>query len=202
MLILLINCFAGTCIYSKALSGYNSIKQHVSIETAVTYLYTVRLDEMGKNNIKMGWIPARDMAFSSKGKTARFRIQSAVVDPGKGPRGRSSQGSPQILAQQVRDHSWTVRQKIYTFLGGGGVWVGQWREGHGPRPHWEIFLFPYLKTYFTQICCHVIFRQQIKTFDSNNFTMSLMSSFQNACPWKGKLYIQYSPKVIHVQKVA
>ena len=30
------------------------------------------------------------------------------------------QGSPQILAQQVRDHSLTVRQKIYTFLGGGG----------------------------------------------------------------------------------
>ena len=82
MLILLINCFAGTCIYSKALSGYNSIKQHVSIETAVTYLYTVRLDEMGKNNIKMGWIPTRDMAFSSKGKAARFRqIQ------GRGPGG-------------------------------------------------------------------------------------------------------------------
>ena len=32
----------------KALSGYNSIKQHVCIETAVTYLYTVRLDEMGE----------------------------------------------------------------------------------------------------------------------------------------------------------
>ena len=82
MLILLINCFAGTRIYSKALSGYNSIKQHVSIETVVTYLYTVRLDEMGKNNIKMGWIPTRDMAFSSKGKAARFRqIQ------GRGPGG-------------------------------------------------------------------------------------------------------------------
>ena len=85
MLILLINSFAGTCIYSKALSGYNSIKQNVSIETAVTYLYTVRLDEMGKNNIKMGWIPTRDMAFSSKGKAARFRIQSAVANPGEGP---------------------------------------------------------------------------------------------------------------------
>ena len=85
MLILLINSFAGTCIYSKALSGYNSIKQNVSIETAVTYLYTVRLDEMGKNNIKMDWIPTRDMAFSSKGKAARFRIQSAVANPGEGP---------------------------------------------------------------------------------------------------------------------
>ena len=69
------------------------------------------------------------MAFSSKGKTARFRIQSAVADPGKGPRGRSSQGSPQILAQQVRDHSWTVRQKIYTFLGGGGVGGRGWGSG-------------------------------------------------------------------------
>ena len=28
----------------------------------------------------------------------------------------------------------------------------------------------------------VIFRQQFKAFDSNNFTMSLMYSFQNACP--------------------
>ena len=78
------------------------------------------------------------------------------------------------------------KEKKYTLFSGGGGGgsgaVGQWREGHGPRPHWEIFLFPYLKTYFTQICCRVIFRQQIKTFDSNNFTMSLMSSFQNACP--------------------
>ena len=62
--------------YIKALSGYNSIKQHVCIETAVTYLYTVRLGEKGEDNMKMGWIPTRDMAFSSKGETARFRIQS------------------------------------------------------------------------------------------------------------------------------
>ena len=76
------------------------------------------------------------------------------------------------------------KAKRYTLFsgGGGGRGVGEWREGHGPRPPWEIFLFPYFKTYFTQICCRVIFRQQIKTFDSNNFTMSLMSSFQNACP--------------------
>ena len=75
------------------------------------------------------------------------------------------------------------KAKRYTlFSGGGGEGGGEWREGHGPRPPWEIFLFPYFKTYFTQICCRVIFRQQIKTFDSNNFTMSLMSSFQNACP--------------------
>ena len=55
-----------------------------------------------------------------------------------------------------------------TFLGSGG-WgegVGRWSEVHGPRRHWEIFLFPYFKTYFTQICCRVIFRQQIKTFHS------------------------------------
>ena len=72
-------------------------------------------------------------------------------------------------------------KNVYFFseVGRGG---GQWSEGYGPRPHWEIFFFPYLKTYFTQICRRVIFRQQIKTFDSNNFTMSLMSSFQNACP--------------------
>jgi len=97
-LILLINCFAGTCIYIKALSGYNSIKQHVSIETSVTYLYTVRLNEMGKNNIKMGWIPTRDMAFSSKGKAARFRIQSEVADPGEGPRG----AAPPLFLDQLR----------------------------------------------------------------------------------------------------
>ena len=49
-----------------------------------------------------------------------------------------------------------------------GAGVGRWSEVHGPRPHCEIFLFPYFKTYFTQICCLVIFRQQIKTFHSNN----------------------------------
>ena len=52
-----------------------------------------------------------------------------------------------------------------TFLGSGGG-GGRWSEVHGPRRHWEIFLFPYFKTYFTQICCRVIFRQQIKTFHS------------------------------------
>ena len=44
------------------------------------------------------------------------------------------------------------------------------------------FLFPYFQTYFAQICCRAILRQQIKKLDSNNFTMSLMFSFQNACP--------------------
>ena len=39
--------------YIKALSGYNSIKQDVCIETAVTYLYTVRLDEKGEDNMKI-----------------------------------------------------------------------------------------------------------------------------------------------------
>ena len=43
----------------------------------------------------------------------------------------------------------------------------------------------------------LIFKQQFKAFDSNNITMSLMFSFQNACPYKGKLYIQYSPKIMH-----
>ena len=54
-----------------------------------------------------------------------------------------------------------------TFLGSKGVGgVGRWSEVQGPRRHREFFLFPYFKTYFTQICCRVIFRQQIKTFHS------------------------------------
>ena len=44
--------------------------------------------------------------------------------------------------------------------------MGRWSEVQGPRRHREFFLFPYFKTYFTQICCRVIFRQQIKTFHS------------------------------------
>ena len=35
-----------------------------------------------------------------------------------------------------------------------------------------------------QICSRVIFRQQIKMFDYNNFTMSLMLSFQMHVPKK------------------
>ena len=45
---------------------------------------------------------------------------------------RITQCSPEILARQVKDHSWPVRQKYAPqvhFSGGGG---GGWREGHGP----------------------------------------------------------------------
>ena len=61
--------------------------------------------------------------------------------------------------------------------GGGAVEGGTWTP-----PSLGNFFIPIFKDLFMQICCRVIFRQQIKTFDSNNFTMSLMSSFQNACP--------------------
>ena len=46
--------------------------------------------------------------------------------------------------------------------------------------------FPHFKTYFTQInhCYHL--RQQFNRFDSNNFTLSSMISFQNAWPIKRK----------------
>ena len=117
-------------IYIKALSGYNSMKQHVSIETAVTYLYTVRLDEMGKNNIKMGWIPTMDMAFSSKGKAARFRIQSAVADPGEGLGGPAP--PPPIFLDQLRPEG---RKKFFLDPPPPPpsphlkVWIRQWSVG-------------------------------------------------------------------------
>ena len=84
----------------------------------------------GKTTLR--WVEYQQGTWPSHG------LQSAVADPGKGPRGRSSQGSPQILAQQVRDHSWTVRQKIYTFLRGGEG--GQWSEGHGPALTGKFFI--------------------------------------------------------------
>ena len=45
-------------------------------------------------------------------------------------------------------------------------------------------LFPHFKTYFTQIIgrCYLYFI----TFDSDNFTLSSMFSFQNAWPIKRK----------------
>ena len=50
-------------------------------------------------------------------------------------------------------------------VGGGGGWAGGVRYTD-PAVTGKFFLFPYFKTYFTQICCRVIFRQQIKTFHS------------------------------------
>ena len=70
-------------------------------------------------------------------------------------------------------------ENIYFFkrVGGGG--------DSGVRnvdpPSLRNFLFHILRPILRKFVV-VIFRQQIKTFDSNNFTMSLMSSFQNACP--------------------
>ena len=46
--------------------------------------------------------------------------------------------------------------------------------------------FPHFKTYFTQIGRCYRLRQQFKTFDSNNFTLSSRISFQNAWPIKRK----------------
>ena len=60
--------------------------------------------------------------------------------------------------------------------GGGAVEWGTWT-----RPHWEIFYSHILRPILRKSAV-VIFRQQVKTFDSNNFTMPLMFSFQNACP--------------------
>ena len=80
-------------------------------------------------------------------------------------------------AQQVRDLSWAVRQKNmrqrYTFLGSGG-------SGSSLKPHSLIFR-PILRK-----SAIVIFRQQFKTFDSNNFTLSSMFSFQHVWPMKRK----------------
>ena len=50
--------------------------------------------------------------------------------------------------------------------GGGAVEWGTWT-----RPHWEIFYSHILRPILRKSAV-VIFRKQIKTFDSNNFTMS------------------------------
>ena len=43
--------------------------------------------------------------------------------------------------------------------------------------------FPHFKTYYTQIGrCYLFNTQQLKMIDSKNFTLSSMSSFQNAWP--------------------
>ena len=71
--------------------------------------------------------------------------------------------------------------------GGGEGGVGQWSERHGSTLGGAKFFetsFPHFKTSCTQIV--VIFRQQYKTFDPNNFTLSSMFSFQNAWPIKRK----------------
>ena len=46
--------------------------------------------------------------------------------------------------------------------------------------------FPHFKTSFTQIGHCYLYRQQLKTFDSKNFALSLMFSFQTEWPIKKK----------------
>ena len=53
--------------------------------------------------------------------------------------------------------------------GGGGEGTGEW--GKWTRLHWEIFYSHILRPILRKSAV-VIFRKQIKTFDSNNFTMS------------------------------
>ena len=60
-------------------------------------------------------------------------------------------------------------KNIYFSKGRGGRGDGGVRDMDPPSL--GNFLFPYFKTYFTQICCRYL-GKQIKTFDSNNFTMS------------------------------
>ena len=84
------------------------------------------------------------------------------------------QCSPQIFAQQVRDHSQPVRQKICTtevYVSGDRrvVECGKW-----PRSCWEIQELSSLKSHSLNIrpaLCKlavVTFSQQIKTTDSNS----------------------------------
>ena len=74
-----------------------------------------------------------------------------------------------------------ARNIYFSKRGEWGRGGGQWSEGHGPALTGKFFCSHILRPILRKSAV-VIFRQQIKTFDSNNFTMSLMFSFQNACP--------------------
>ena len=54
------------------------------------------------------------------------------------------------------------------------------------RPLLRILELSSLKCYILSKLAIVFFRQQFKMFDSNNFTLSSMRSFQNAWPIKRK----------------
>ena len=66
---------------------------------------------------------------------------------------------------QFMDGKATNIDKTFLGSGEGGGWAGGVRYTD-PAVTGKFFLFAYFKTYFTQICCRVIFRQQIKTFHS------------------------------------
>ena len=68
---------------------------------------------------------------------------------------------------------------------GAYIWRGDLTEGFFALPVWGAYTWRGLFLEFYGILrksAVLIFRQQFKAFDSNNFIMSLMFSFQNACP--------------------
>ena len=98
--------------------------------------------------------------------------------------------------------------------GGEEVEWGTWSEAHGPRPHWEIFLLPYFKTYFMQICCRVIVRQQIKMYIQHVYTVQSKSNaraesgIRSCCatrtckpPQKAKVLYFCGPFVVYLQEL-
>ena len=104
--------------------------------------------------------------------------------------------SPYSLDQES-DHSWPVRQKIYTkgalsWWGVGGTWPAlSWKFRSLLKCH-SLILTPILHKLAV-----VIFRQQLKTFDSNNFTLSSMFSVQNEWPIKTKAAV-YTLVLFHI----
>ena len=90
------------------------------------------------------------------------------------------------------------KAKIYTK--GALSWLGGRREM--ARPRLEIQELSSLKchslilTPISRKPALVIFRQQLKTFDSNNFTLSSMFSFQNVWPIKTKAV--YTSVLFHI----
>ena len=75
-----------------------------------------------------------------------------------------------------------VKAKNIYFSGGEGLGCSGVRDMDPPslgslRAKYSHILRPILRK-----LAIVIFRQQFKAFDSNNFTMSLMFSFENVCP--------------------
>ena len=68
----------------------------------------------------------------------------------------------------------------------GGLYLqGRFKGGFFALPVWGAYTWRGLFLEFYGILrksAVLIFRQQFKAFDSNNFIMSLMFSFQNSCP--------------------